>query len=90
MKNLEVQLGHLTNMLLKESNISSCGIEIEEVENKEKDDLIEETPIFTNQKLRSKVIFKIPIAINAHLPFIHMFIKKEENKKEVFETFVKE
>ena len=45
------------------------------------------SPIFTNQKLAPKVIFKIPIAINASLPFIHRFIKKEENKKEVLETF---
>ena len=52
--------------------------------------LFEETPIFTNQKLAPKVIFKIPIAINAPLPFIHRFIKKEENKKEILETFKKE
>ena len=37
-----------------------------------------------------KVIFKISIATNAPLPFIHRFIKKEENKKEVLETFEKE
>ena len=36
-----------------------------------------------------KVIFKIPIATNNPLPFIHRFIK-EENKKEVLETFEKE
>ena len=43
-------MGHLTNMLLEESNIFNCGTEFEEVENKEKEELIEETPIFTNQK----------------------------------------
>ena len=48
-------------MLLEESNVSNCGTEFEEVENKEKEELIEETPIFTNQKLAPKVIFKIPI-----------------------------
>ena len=68
-------------MLLEESYVFNCGIEFEEVENKEKKDHIEETPIFTNQNLASKVIFKIPIATNAPLPFIHRFIKKEENKK---------
>ena len=81
LRNLEIQLGHLKNMLLEESNVFNCGTEFEEVENKEKEKLIEETPIFTNQKLAPKVIFKIPIAINASLPFIHRFIKKEENKK---------
>ena len=50
LRNLEIQLGHLTNMLLEESNIFNCGTEFEEVENKEKEKLIEETPIFTNQK----------------------------------------
>ena len=90
LRNLEIQFGFLTNMLLEESNVSNCGTEFEEVENKEKEELIEETPIFTNQKLAPKVIFKIPIAINAPLPFIHRFIKKEENKKEVLETFKKE
>ena len=87
---MEIQLGHLTNMLLEESNVSNCGTEFEEVENKEKEEFIEETPIFTNQKLAPKVIFKIPIATNAPIPFIHRFIKKEENKKEVLKTFEKE
>ena len=82
-------MGHLTNMLLKEVNVSNCGTEIEEGENKGKEDLVEETSIFTNQKLAPKVIFKIPIATNAPLPFIYRFIKKEENKKEVLETFGK-
>ena len=77
-------------MLLEESNVSNCDTEFEEVENKEKEKLIEETPIFTNQMLAPKVIFKISIATNAPLPFIHRFIKNEENKKEVFETFEKE
>ena len=36
-----------------------------------------------------KVIFKIPIATNVSLPFIHRFIK-EENKKKVLKTFEKE
>ena len=58
---MEIQLGHLTNMLLDESNIFNCGTEIEEVENKEEEDIIEETSIFTNQKLASEVIFKISI-----------------------------
>ena len=83
-------MGHLTIMLLEESNISNCGTKFEEMENKEKEDLIEETPIFTIQKLAPKVIFKIPIATNAPLPFIHRFIKNEENKKEVLKTFEKE
>ena len=48
-------------MLLDESNIFNCGTEIEEVENKEEEDIIEKTPIFTNQKLASEVIFKISI-----------------------------
>ena len=60
------------------------------MENKEKDDLVEETPIVTKEKLSLKVIFKIPIAINAPLPFIHRFIKKGKNKKEVLKTFEKE
>ena len=81
---------HLTNMLLEESNVFNYGIEIEEVENKEKEDLVEETPIVTKEKLAPKVIFKILIATNAHLPFIYKFIKKEENKKEVLKTFEKE
>ena len=55
-----------------------------------KKDLVEETIIVTKEKLTPNVIFKIPIATNAHLPFIHRFIKKEENKKEVLETFKKE
>ena len=83
-------MGHLTNMLLEESNIFNCGTEFEEVENKEKEELIEETPIFTNQNLAPKVIVKIPIATNALLPFIHRFIKKVENKREILETFEKE
>ena len=77
-------------MLLEESNVSNCVTEFEEVENKEKEEFIEKTPIFTNQKLAPKVIFKISIATNAPLPFIHRFIKKEENKKEVLKTFRKE
>ena len=36
LRNLEMQLRHLTNMLLDESNVSNCGIKIEEVENREK------------------------------------------------------
>ena len=76
-------------MLLEESNIFNCGTEFEKVENKEKEKLIEETPIFTNKKLAPKVIFKIPIASNEPLLFIHRFIK-EENKKEVLKTFKKE
>ena len=40
--------------------------------------------------MASKVIFKISIATNAPLPFIHRFIKKEKNKKKVLETFEKE
>ena len=60
------------------------------MENKEKEKLIEETPIFTNQKLAPKVIFKIPIATNVPFPFIHRFIKNEENKKEVLKTFEEE
>ena len=76
-------------MLLEEYNVFNCGTKFEEVENKEKEKLIEKTPIFTNQKLAPKVIFKIPIATNAPFLFIHRFIKKEENKKEVLKTFEK-
>ena len=90
LRNLEIQLRYLTNMLLEESNVFNCGIEIEEVENKEKEDLVEETSIFTKEKSAPKIIFKIPIATNAPLPFIYRFIKKEENKKEVLKTFEKE
>ena len=36
LRNLEIQLGHLTNMLLEESNVFNYGIEFEEVENKKK------------------------------------------------------
>ena len=90
LRNLEIQLGHLTNMLLEESNVSNCGIKIEEVENKEKEDLVKETLIVTKEKLAPKVIFKIPIATNSPIPFIHRFIKKEKNKKKVLETFEKE
>ena len=86
LRNLEAQVGHLTNMLLKEFNVSNYGAEFEKVKNKEKKDLIEEVLIFTNQKLASKVIFKISIATNAHFPFMYRFIKKEENKKEVFKN----
>ena len=39
LRKLEIQLGHLTKMLLEESNVTNCGTEFE------KDDLIEETPI---------------------------------------------
>ena len=60
------------------------------METKEKEDLIEETPIFTKEKSALKIIFKIPIATNAPLPFIHRFIKNEENKKEVLQTFKKD
>ena len=78
-------------MLLEDSHVSNCDTKIEEMENKEKDDLVEETPTVTKEKLAPKVIFKIPIAVNAPLPFIHMFIKKKEkNKKEVLKTFKKE
>ena len=77
-------------MKSKKSHVSNYGIEFEEVENKEKDDFIEKTQIFTNQKLAPKVIFKILIIINARLPFIYRFIKKEKNKKEVLKTFEKE
>ena len=73
-------------MLLEESSASNCGTNFEEVENKEKEDIIEETPIFTNQKLTPKVIFKIPMFTNASFPFIHRFMKKVENNKEVLET----
>ena len=59
------------------------------MENKEKNDLVEETPIVTKEKLAPKIIFKIPIATNAPLLFIHRFIK-EENKKEILKTFEKE
>ena len=69
LRNLKIQLKHLTNMLLEESNVFNCGIEFEEMENKEKGKLIEETSIFTNQKLAPKVIFKIPIATNAPFSF---------------------
>ena len=81
LRNLEIQLGQIANQLLEVSNTSNYGTEFEKVENKEKEDLIEETPIFTNQKLASKVIFKIPIATNVPLPFINRFIKKENKKK---------
>ena len=67
------------NMLLEESNVFNCGTEFEEVESKE--ELIEEISFFTNQKLAPRVIFKIPIATNAPLPFIHRFIKKEKIRK---------
>ena len=77
-------------MKSKKSHVSNYGIEFEEVENKEKEDLVEETSIFTKEKLAPKVIFKISIATNAPLSFILRFIKKEENKKEVLETFEKE
>ena len=87
---MEIQLGHLTNMLLEESHVSNYGKELEEVENKEKDDLVEESPIATKEKLASKVIFKISIGTNVLLPFICRFIKKEENKKEILKTFEKE
>ena len=60
------------------------------MENKEKEDLVEETPFVTKEKFASNVIFKISIATNAPLPFIYRFIKKEENKKEVLKTFEKE
>ena len=80
LKNMEIQLGHLTNMLLEESHVSNCGKELEKVENKEKD-LVEVSPIATKEKLVSKVTFKIPIATNIPLPFICRFIKKEKNKK---------
>ena len=90
LKNMEIQLGHLTNMLLEESHVSNCGKELEEVENKEKNDLVEESSIATKEKLASKVIFKISIATNVPLPFICRFIKKEENKKEILKTFEKE
>ena len=63
---------YLTNMLLEESNVFNCGTEFEEAENKEKEDLIEETPIFTNKKLASKVIFNIPIATNTPFFFINL------------------
>ena len=59
------------------------------MENKEKEDLVEETPFVTKEKLALKVIFKIPTATNAPLPFICRFIK-EENKKEILKTFEKE
>ena len=68
-------------MLLEEFNVSNYATEFEEVENKEKEELIEETPIFTNQKLAPKVIFKISIATNAPFSFIHRFIKKEKIRK---------
>ena len=74
LRNLEIQLRQIANQLLEKSNVSNCGTEFEDVENKEKKDLIEVTPIFTNQKLAPKVIFKIPITTNASLPFIHRFI----------------
>ena len=77
-------------MLLEEYNVSNCGTEFEKVENKEREDLVEETSIVTNQKLAPKVMFKIPIATNAPLSFIHKFIKNEENKKKVLKTFEKE
>ena len=41
LKNMEIQLGHLTNMLLEESHVSNCDKELEEKEKKEKDDLVE-------------------------------------------------
>ena len=84
---MEIQLRQIANQLLEESNVSNYDTKFEEVENKEKDDLIEETLIFTNKKLASKVMFKIAIVTNAPLPFIQRFIKKEENKKEILETF---
>ena len=60
-------MGHLTNKLLEESNVSNCGTEFEEVENKEKEDLVEETSIVTKEKLAPKIMFKILIATNAPL-----------------------
>ena len=45
---------------------------------------------FYKPKVGTKIIFKISIATNAPIPFIHRFIKKEENKKEVLKTFEKE
>ena len=77
-------------MLLEESHVSNCDKELEEREKKEKDDLVEESPIATKEKLASKVKFKIPIATNVPLPFICRFIKKEKNKREILETFEKE
>ena len=76
-------MGQIANQLLKESNVSNCGTNIEETVNKEKEDFVEETPIVTKEKLAPKIIFKIPIATNALFPFIHRFIRNEENKKEI-------
>ena len=77
-------------MLLEESYVFNCGTKLKEVESKEKYDFVRESPIAIKKKLASKVIFKISIAINAHLPFIYKFIKKKKNKKEILETFEKE
>ena len=41
-------------MLLEESNVFNCGTKFEKVKNNEKNDLIEEPPIFTNQKVGTK------------------------------------
>ena len=46
-------------------------------------------PIFAKMNL-GKPRTKWGVYTNAPLPFIHRFIKKEENKKEVVETFEKE
>ena len=67
LRNLEIQLGQIANQLLEESNVFICSTKIEEVENKEKEDFIEETPIFTKEKLAPKIMFKILIATNAPL-----------------------
>ena len=53
MRTWEIQLGHLSNMILENSHVSNCGKELKELENKEVLETFEKEEIKKKKSLRN-------------------------------------